>query len=580
MLVKFNIPKTRVLFIHENASEYKSLMAFPAFIKEGPHHYVLAKIAVVYNVVTRLQTAFRKIQIDTEVYDFMNQDLKLKALPESFKYHTNPMEYQDISLRFLYTSEGGGLLLDPGMGKSKVVLDYIHLMKFKRVIIVCPLPLLFVWEDEVSIHRPELTIHLVETTNWEKEWEVGKDKQIFCLNYSKAVIFEEQLRKQNFEFIHLDEFLIKDPSTSRTQSITRLSKTIPYRCGGSGTLVNNSVFDVFAPVRYLEPSLVGGNYTNFQNRHAVRNPRDLKMVIGFRKKDEARSVLDTCSIVMTKEEWLKLPDKKFHDSYIQMSDEQREFYLCLQRNFIAEIQGEMIEIDNALVMLSKLYQVAQGFVYISDKVEAAEETLDLLAEEPKKKSKKSKRRTLFFKEQPKLDVMVNLIKNTTKEKRAIIWFNCQAEFELISKALDDNGFTYLTIKGGTKKLGNIVREYNNNPNIQFLVAQAKSVNYGITILGTSIEKMENSDTEFLPGVDPSVHTQIFYSCNFSLEVFLQQQDRIHRIGQKNQCDYYRLWINCSVEHLIKNALTDKMCIRKEMLIDIAEKLKQLDNNLV
>jgi SNF2 family DNA or RNA helicase len=580
MLIKFNVLKTRVIFIHENVSEYKTLMSFPAFLKEGPHHYLPAKIAVVYNVVTRLQSAVKKIQIDKDVHDFMNQELKLKPLPEFFKYHTSPMPYQDIALRFIYTCESGGLLLDPGMGKSKVVLDYIHLMGFKKSIIVCPLPLLFVWEDEVASHRPELSIHLVETTDWDKEWEKGKDKHIFCLNYSKAVIFEQQLAKQGFEFIHLDEFLIKDPTTSRTQSITKLSKSIPYRCGGSGTLVNNSVFDVFAPIRFLEPSLVGWNYTNFQNRHAVRVAKNPKMIVGYRKKEEARSILESCSIVMTKDEWLKLPDKKFHDIYVQPSEKQRDFYQCLQRNYIAEMQGETVEIDNTLVMLSKLYQVAQGFVYVSDKKEEEEESLDLLAEDTKKKRKKSSRRTLIFDEQPKVAAMVNLIKNTLKEKRSIIWFNCSAEFELISKALEDNGWTYRTIKGGTKNLGSIVREYNNDPSIQFLVCQARSVNYGITILGTSVEKMEDMNMEVMPGISPGVHTQIFYSCNFSLEVFLQQQDRIHRIGQKHQCDYYRLWLNCTVEHIIKDALTDKMCIRKEMLVDIAEKLKQLDNNLV
>lgn len=579
MLVKFNVNKDRVLFIHENANEYKALMGFPAFLKEGPHHYVPAKVGVVYNVVSRIETSFRKIQIDKDVYTFMNQELRLRDLPSDFKFHTTPMIYQEIALRFMLTNGGGGLLLDPGMGKSKVVLDFIKLMGFKKSIVVCPLPLLFVWEDEVAIHRPDLTIHLVTTTDWDAEWAKGKDKNILCLNYTKAVMFAPQLSKQGFEFIHLDEFLIKDPSTTRTKDITELSKKIPYRCGGSGTLVNNSIFDVFAPVRYLEPALVGWNYTNFQNRHAVKNPRDLKMVLGYRKKEEARAVLETCSIVMTKDEWLKLPEKKFHDMYYQPGEKQRDFYQSLQRNFIAEVGGETVEVDNALVMLSKLYQVSQGFIYVSDKKSEEEEALDLLAEEGKKK-KKGKRRTVFFSEQPKVDAMVNLIKNTTKEKRAIIWFNCEAEYELIRKALEDNNWTFRSIKGGTKNLGGIVREYNADPNIKFLVCQAKSVNYGITILGTSFEKLEDAGVEVLPGISPSVHTQIFYSCNFSLEVFLQQQDRIHRIGQKHPCDYYRLWLNTPVEMLIKNALTDKMCIRKEMLVDIAEKLKQLENNLV
>jgi len=580
MQIKFNIPKTRVMFIHETASEYKAMMGFPAFLQEGPYFYVPAKITVVYNVISRLQTFFKKIKLDKEVHDFMNLELNLTKIPESFKYHTTPMVFQEIALRYLYTVGSGGLLLAPGMGKSKVVLDYIHLMGFKKVILICPLPLLFVWEDEVAIHRPELSIHLVKTTDWASEYAQFGSKNIMCMNYSKAVIFKDHIKKAGFEFIHLDEFLIKDTKTERTQSITKLSKSIPYRCGGSGTLINNSILDTFAPVRFLEPSLVGENYTNFLNRHTVRNPRDLKMVVGTRKADEAKSILESCCIVMSKEEWLKLPAKHIHDIYVQPSLAQREFYSCLQRNFIAHIEDETIEIDNALVMMSKLYQVSNGFIYVSDKKEEEAEVVELLAEDEKNKKKKSPRRTKFFPEQPKIKALVDLVKNTTKEKRCVIWFNMEAEYTLLKQMMEDNGWSYLTIKGGTKNLGQIVREFNNNPNIQFLICQSKSVNYGVTILGTSFEKMENSDIEILPGISPSVFTQIFYSCNFSLEVYLQQQDRIHRIGQTHECTYYRLWLNTSVEHSIKSALEDKMHVRREMLVDIAEKLKQEPNFLV
>jgi len=75
-------------------------------------------------------------------------------------------------------------------------------------------------------------------------------------------------------------------------------------------------------------------------------------------------------------------------------------------------------------------------------------------------------------------------------------------------------------------------------------------------------------------MSPEIHTQIFYSCSFSLEIFLQQQDRIHRIGQTFECDYYRIFANTSVEHRIRKALDDKLSIRKEMLVDIAESLKE------
>jgi SNF2 family DNA or RNA helicase len=84
----------------------------------------------------------------------------------------------------------------------------------------------------------------------------------------------------------------------------------------------------------------------------------------------------------------------------------------------------------------------------------------------------------------------------------------------------------------------------------------------------------------MPNINPEVHTEIFYSMNFSLEVYLQQQDRIHRIGQKHVCEYYRIFANTTVEHQIRKAAIDKMSIREELLVDIAHKLRELDTNLV
>lgn len=575
MKIKFNLAKDRVLFINESGAEYKNMMAFPAFLRDGPYFFAPAKTHIIYNLVNRLKLAFKKIAIDKDVHEFMNLPMRLLQIPEDFKYHTTPMDFQEIALRFMYTMGSGGILLDPGMGKSKVTLDYIKLMKFNRTIILCPKPLTFVWEDEVRIHRPDLTIHVFETTDWDVEWEQAKDKNIIVMNYTKASLMKDQLKKIAFDFIHLDEFLIKDPKSARTNDITELARNIPYRCGGSGTLINNSILDVFAPVRYLEPSLVGTTFSKFVNRHTIRNPNDMRQVVNYSKKDEARSILDTCCIVMSKVEWLKLPSKTVVDIVVEPSPEQKEFYSGLSRNYVAKAPGseEWVTIDNALVMMAKLNQVSNGFVYVSDKRDDEVDLAELMGEEEEKPRKKSPRRTMFFPSQPKITALLDLVKNTTKEKRCIIWYNSNAEHTLISEALDKEGWTYRSIKGGTKKLGDTVRQFNNDPSIQFLLCQAKTINYGVTILGTTKEKMDDSNLELLPGLDPSVYTQIFYSCNFSLEVYLQQMDRVHRLGQKHDCTYYRLFVNLPIEFKIKKALDDKMEVRIETLVDIAEKLR-------
>jgi SNF2 family DNA or RNA helicase len=583
MRLVFNNDKTAVIFMHEDGKEYKFLHDFPALFRGTPYFYLPAKVGVVHNVLSRIKAHYKKvIKVDQDVHDFISTPVKLKTIPEDFYFHTKPHEAQLIALRFIYTFESGGLLLAPGMGKSKTVLDYIYLKQFKRSIIVCPKPLCFVWSDERDTHRPELSIYIVQTTDWDKEVENIKSAEVVVINYNKAVIFADQLAKLKFDFINLDEALIKDVGSQRTQTLTKLAQTIPYRCLGSGTLINNSVMDCFSPTRFLEPSLVGASYRNFLNHHSVRVKGKTGLpdkIVGFKHIKEAKSILETCCIVMSKEEWLKdLPGKEFDDTYVQPSDYQRKLASDLSSNYIAEVEGEYIEIDNPLVMLSKLYQISQGFIhknYLKDDVD------DLLgiAKEPGKKSKKL-RKTFKFEEQPKLDALQKIIDTKLGTNRAIIWFNLTAEYELIKERLEKLGKTFLTIRGGEKDTGGKVRTFNADPTYQFLVCQAKSVNYGITILGNQKgiedDSEEDDGGEYLVNFDPQVFTEIFYSLSFSSETYSQQQDRVHRLGQKHTCKYYRIFCNTPIEHQIRKAIDDKISLRGEMLVDIAHSLKSLE----
>ena len=586
MRIAFDNNKTCVLFVHSDLTELKKLVKFPGFVKTGPYSSCPLVLPVAHNLVERIKTEFKIVSVDADVQAWLDNEWELAKLPEGFVYHTKPLPFQDIALRFLHTLGSAGLLLDPGMGKSKVVLDYIVLRGFGKVVIVCPKALLFVWEDEIATHRPELGYYTVQSTDWEAEKAGVESARVVIINYTKAVTFKHQLKAIGFDFLHIDEFLIKDHKTTRTEALTEIGRTVKFRCGGSGTLVNNSVLDIFSPIRYLQPSLVGWSFYNFMNKYAVikkvkQGAGERDVVVAYRKQDEARSILDSCCIVMSKEEWLNLPEKHFHDVYVDMTPLQKDTYDTLRSNFICEVPGDgrTIEVDNPLVMMSKLYQVSNGFLYINDE----EEDFDFLAENAGVAPKKAKpRETYFFPDTAKPGALKELT-SELGQKRGIIWFNLSAELVLIEKALAETGQTWSVIKGGEKKTGEKVRQFNQDPSIRWLVCQAKSVNYGITVLGSKkgAEGLEGVDPGLvLASFDSKVHTQIFYSLNFSLEVYLQQQDRIHRIGQTEPCDYYRLFTNTSIERKLKEAMDTKMDIRREMLVDIAGRLSKEDPIMV
>jgi len=661
MIIQTTADGKNVLFNPENLKERRLLEAMPAFSRQGLNIFVPNKKSIVYNLYTRCRKKIKDIKYTSEIKALLEGDIKLKEIPSEFLFHTTPLPHQLIALRFAYTFGCFGLLLEPGLGKTKIILDFIWLMQLKKSLIICPKPLRFVWEDEVVKHRPELKIYVIKTTDWELEKKEVLAADVVVINYDKAVALLEVLQKLQFDFLGVDEGLIKNPSTDRTKAITKLSKGIPARSIMSGTLVNNSPLDIFAPIRMIEPSLVGEAFGKFRDEYAIASRHNRYITVGYRNVNEVKDILSSCSIIMKKEEWLKdLPPKEFKHIYVQMGDQQRDYYQKLANNYLLQLEdlGAEVEVDNPLTVLIKLTQISNGFLYYQ---EDTDETLEeLYGNEPKRKSKID-RKTYFFEEQPKALALISLLRSdnfksevnavdlgednkakrnnpnehplplfegsthrgatkhseilhpkrvgkynwkivtkgcntnlyngclysrhpkklSTKRKsvtnnvlfepgarRAIIWFNMAAELSILESHLRAAGISFLTISGGDGQLGEKVHRFNKDPSIGYLLCQAKTINYGVTIMGSDDERDEDALREF----DSLVSDEIFYSQNFSLEVFLQQQDRIHRIGQTRTCRYWILLTNSPIERRIAERLEEKLLCNKEILVDISKAL--------
>lgn len=636
MQLTFTPDRKNVLFVPETTAEETILTVFPALYKVRGERFAPASPSILQNIIKRLKKKIKKITTkELDIVNLLKQDAALLPIPAHFKYHTSPIEHQEIALRFLYSRGGGGLLLDPGLGKTKVVLDYIGLMNFQKSLIVCPVALRDVWIDEVATHRPDKTIHVMESTNWDglmvsakqraKKWREylekcpegsdawkkgrtnlrtaereiekipilkGKDlaaaaaADIIVINYNKAVINKDLashkiatgvdflMKHFTINFVALDEALIKAHDTARTKDLLKLASVVPYRVIMSGTLINNTALDAFAPIRFLNPALTGMAYGKFDQYYGIKiKPRgkSFEVTIGVSKAnmEEIRGILEACSIVMRKEDWLKLPDKHFHEVRFELSDVQKAMYSGLVSNYAYALpSGEIVQVDNGLGLLAKVQQIANGFLYYR------EDNVDPLDALFGGEKIDSPRQTYFFEEQPKLKALGDLMDDRIADRKFILWYNCSAEHELVTRFLDERGVKHVSVRGGTKNTGAIVRQFNTDPSITVMICQAKAVNYGITVLGRDPEQLEGVD-EVLPDFTTRVFTHVFYSLNYSLEVFLQQQDRSHRIGQTKPVDYFILLGNCEAENQVYEAMQTKMVIRESVLVDFSRRLKPL-----
>lgn len=550
--------------------DYKVLLKFPGLVRQSGKYFCSNKGPVLRNLLKRLSSyGGVSIEVDPSVEPLLKVG-RLEEIPDTFKFITDPLKHQHIALRFLLTNRGGGLLLDPGLGKTKICCDYAWLEKFQRVLVICPKPLLFVWQEEIETHRPELSYHVFESTDWEEEYSLAKDKTVWVMNYRKASILVDRLYEQEIDAMFIDEGLVKNISSDQTQDITKLSQRIPIRVIMSGTLVNNSAADIFAPVRIMEPSLVGTSYTNFRDAYLNtwqpdrENKPHMKVVCGAKDPKMLKEILHTCSLVMRKEEWLNLPPKYFHYIEVDLPKKTESMYYELVRNYSLKLSDSEIVVDNPLSMMSKLSQFGGGFLYLDEQT-GSEAQGDLLLTN-KKTKKPKKRKTLFFDEQPKIEALKKLLDSDLRDKKFLLWYTMDAERVLIEKLLSEKQIEFLTIAGGDKGIKQKVRDFNTDPKIRVLLCQAKTLNYGVTLLGNQGSDPEETDAVIF-SVSKAVHTQVFYSLTYSLEVFLQQQDRIHRIGQTKDCHYYIIVARTPTELKLVKALEEKQEIREFMLED-------------
>lgn len=611
--------------VPSNATEANKLKKFPGFRLIKSNYYIPKKPHIIRNLIQR----FKKIHKDSidcpkEFIDLMREEVELLEIPEDFPWINPPYTHQELALRFMYTYGSAGLLLEPGLGKTYVILNYIKLMEFNKSFILCPKALQFVWVDEVAKHRPDLTVHVIENANWNEtivntearlhKWEAklkelgerpeddeeaktwdrvrtnvmtakrelrklpdlrdadlkaAEDADIVVANYEKMSPGLSMFMKMGFEFMAVDEGLMKSMKTSRTKAIHKLGSVIPYRCVMSGTLVNNGPLDIFSPVKFIEPSLVGGAYGAFEHHYAriakTRSGRPFVAGVGKRQTEEIRDTLAACSIIMTKEEWLELPQKHFHRIQVPMTEHQAYLYNDLMSNHICSLgNDEYLEVDNPLTVACYLNQISNGFIYKYSN--GPSDDFADLRDDFEDEVEKGPRETMFI-ESNKKSALRDLLTDQLSDKKFILWYNMQAEYDQICEVLNETGIEFLSIRGGSKDTGSIVHEFNGSARYQVLVCQSQSVNYGITVLGRDPESFDRSGNEVIPDFDTEVYNHVFWSLGWSLERYTQQQDRSHRIGQRHEVHYWILATESGIEDLVWERLDRKEDVRDAILVD-------------
>lgn len=432
-------------------------------------------------------------------------------------------------------SSGAALLMEMGTGKtitSIAVAGAMHQVgKVRRVLIVAPLSILGVWEEEFakfadfdyslsiltgSIRKKADTLHQMR----------GNILQIVVINYESAWRMEKELLKWNADLVIADEgHKIKTHNISASITMHKLGAKARYKLLLTGTVITNKAIDVFSQYKFIDPTVFGESFYSFRNRYfdMVGYGNHTPVLKKFRER-ELTEKLHSIAFRATKAECLDLPETMDAIRHVDLEPAAMKTYRNLIKDSYAELTNGEVSVTNVLTRLLRLSQLTGGFIgddesgsvqKISEaKMKALEDILDASRQENKK-----------------LVVIARFV----------------PEIHAICKMLDQHGILYSLIMGGVKDRAEQVARFQNNPEVSVFVGQIATAGMGITLTAAS--------------------TMVFYSLDYSMSNFEQTKARIHRVGQKNNCTYLYLAAKGTVDEKVLRALRRKADLAKALVDD-------------
>nr|WP_303688942.1 DEAD/DEAH box helicase [Ruminococcus bromii] len=403
--------------------------------------------------------------------------------------------------------------------------------RIRRVMIVAPLSILGVWEEEFQKFAAFPYALAILSGSSAKKLDtlrhmIGTALQVVVVNYESAWRLEKALTAWHPDLIIADEgHKIKTHNIAASKAMHRMGREASYRLLLTGTVITNKAIDVFSQYKFLNPAIYGNSFYAFRNRYFdMVGYGNHTPVLKKSMESELTEKLHSISYRATKAECLDLPETTDMIRQIELEPAALRIYRGLVKESYAELAGGEVTATNILTRLLRLSQLTGGFLG-NDKTAAVEQV-----------------------SAAKLSALEDILDGAVAEgKKLVIIARFIPEIKAICKLLEKRGLGYSCITGEVKNRDEQVARFQNEPEVMAFVGQIATAGLGITLTAAS--------------------TMVFYSLDYSMSNFEQTKARIHRVGQRMPCTYLYLVARGTVDEKVLAALESKADLARTLVDD-------------
>lgn len=439
-------------------------------------------------------------------------------------------KHQEDFCNFIKDKKNYLLAWEQGSGKSAALITIIRNIYNEQKIamptlIVCPNIVTENWKREIGKFASDKMYQATVILSGTKEQRLKKLSNpkycIFIINYEGLKVIRDELIKRQWGIFIADEIhKCKNIQAVQSKICVELSKIAIHRYGATGTPILNTMLDIFNLFMILDHGeTFGKNFYSFRGRFFTDKNA------GFRHKqwyfpawepranaiEELNKLIFTKTSRILKKDCLDLPEKIFQNIYVELTSEQTLHYKNIHEELITEYKDGVITAGNALTKIQRLNQITSGLLFDT--------------EQNVSEISSSKIKALC-------DILDDL------DGKVIIFGVYRKELERIYNICQEKKLGPVLIYGGVNNKQELLDKFENDANCKVVVCNiASAIGFNAT----------------------AAKYGIYFNKTYSLEHFLQSQDRIHRPGAErhDKIVYINILAKDTIDEVIDNAINGK-----------------------
>lgn len=408
--------------------------------------------------------------------------------------------YQVTGVKWLLSLKlnnfGGCLADDMGLGKTLQVIAFLSDLRFKdsRNLIIVPKTLLINWKREFQKFLPDVKVYLYHGAGREKK-NIPVSK-VTLSTYGTILNDSEIIQEFQFDNLILDEAQYVKNSDSRTYKALFNIKA-HTRIILTGTPIENNIEEFWGLMKFINFDIIKSFNGLDENQSLTKLKLATSLFVLRRVKQNVLS---------------DLPRKQEQVLYCEMGNMQYELY----HKILESIRFELLR-TNSRYEIKDNSAILKGLLYLQ---EVCCHPL-LLNKDLNTKN---------CSESTKMDVLENILKNAYESGHKVVVFSRFTRMlKIIKEKINFLHMNYFYLDGKTKNRIAIVEEFEQSKSGIFLIS-LKAGGFGINLVSADIA--------------------IIYDPWWNPAVEKQAEDRLYRIGQKNNVMIYRLITVDTIEEKI------------------------------